>query len=55
MKIIFRDSSVVEQEAVNFKVQGSNPCRGARLKELKGSFFRGKEKGADLKHLEDGS
>lgn len=30
-KIIFtfRDSSTVEQEAVNFKVLGSNPSRGA--------------------------
>ena len=27
--LIFRDSSAVEQEAVNFKVLGSNPSRGA--------------------------
>ncbi len=27
---IFRDSSAVEQEAVNFKVLGSNPSRGAQ-------------------------
>lgn len=26
---MFRDSSAVEQEAVNFKVLGSNPSRGA--------------------------
>ena len=27
---MFRDSSAVEQEAVNFKVLGSNPSRGAK-------------------------
>jgi hypothetical protein len=28
---IFRDSSVVEQEAVNFEVAGSSPVPGAKL------------------------
>jgi hypothetical protein len=36
---IFRDSSAVEQEAVNFKVLGSNPSRGALEFSLKRSFF----------------
>jgi hypothetical protein len=27
----FRDSSTVEQAAVNRKVQGSNPCPGAKI------------------------
>jgi hypothetical protein len=30
--VLFRDSSTVEQEAVNFKVLGSNPSRGATMK-----------------------
>ena len=29
LKILFPGSSTVEQEAVNFKVVGSNPTRGA--------------------------
>ncbi len=31
-KPMFRDSSAVEQEAVNFEVAGSNPVPGAKLR-----------------------
>ena len=31
LKVIFRSSSMVEQEAVNFEVAGSSPASGARL------------------------
>ena len=40
-RFLFRDSSAVEQPAVNRLVVGSNPTRGATLKTpvLRGSFF----------------
>jgi hypothetical protein len=34
METLLRDSSAVEQEAVNFKVLGSNPSRGAEFLKL---------------------
>ena len=40
LPIIFRRSSVVEQEAVNFEVAGSSPAAGAKKRRvLLGSFF----------------
>ena len=35
--VIFRDSSAVEQEAVNFEVAGSNPVPGA--KEIESGIY----------------
>jgi hypothetical protein len=32
---VFRDSSAVEQEAVNFEVAGSNPVPGAKPRKTK--------------------
>ncbi len=36
---VFPRSSTVEQEAVNFKVRGSNPREGAKLQNYYSIFF----------------
>lgn len=36
MSLVFRRSSMVEQEAVNFEVTGSSPVVGAKLSSEKG-------------------
>lgn len=40
---VFRSSSAVEQEAVNFEVAGSNPASGAKPEQLSQNYEDGSD------------